>query len=377
MLKALAQKHQITLLSFSETGSVEGSGPLNEFCRVLPAVQVPAWSNGIRLRKMLTTPLPDMAFRLFNDDFSAALAKALAETFYDAVQVEGIELAVYIDVIRSCSPDSRIILDCHNAETELQRRARKADLYQPLRWPVAIYSSLQIGRLARFERRAMMTADGIIAVSEADRAQLRQLLAVKGKEVIVIPNTIDITDYAEPPQITELERYDLVFTGKMDYRPNIDGVLWFAEAIWPQILAQRPRATWAIVGQRPHPRLNPLRQMEGITITGRVPHIQPYLCSASIYVAPLRIGSGTRLKILEALAAGKPVVSTTVGAEGLATTNGENIIIADEPGEWASAILNLLDQPDQQAALGSAARTFAARYDWRHIVPTLSAIYPD
>lgn len=378
MLKALAQKHQVTLLSFTEAEDLsEDNSPLNDLCRVLPSVPVPIRSTGARIKTVLTTSLPDIAFRLKSDDFSAALAEALAEPYYDAVQVEGIELASYIDLIRSCSPDTQIVLDCHNAETELQRRAFQSDLHRISRWPAGVYSFIRFQRLTRFERGVLAEADSIIAVSETDRDQFMKLIKRDYKEVRIIPNTIDITEYTSPPLENEHIKYDLVFTGKMDYRPNIDGVLWFAETVWPLIQDQRPQTTLAIVGQRPHHRLAGLQQGYGITITGRVPKVQPYLHGASIFIVPLRIGSGTRLKILEAMAAGKPVVSTSVGAEGFDVSDGEDIIIADTPEDWASAILRLLNNPGLRKELGSAAKDFSARYDWRHIVPLLSTIYPD
>ena len=161
----------------------------------------------------------------------------------------------------------------------------------------------------------------------------------------------------------------------MDYRPNVDGVLWFAETIWPLVRRQRPATTWAIVGQRPHPRLDALRGQPGITLTGRVEHVQPYLAGAGVYVLPLRIGSGTRLKLIESLAAGCAVVATTIGAEGFELDNGREAILADTPEAFAAAVLALLDDPARRAALGARGQAFAAQYDWQRVAPLFNDVY--
>lgn len=375
ILRALAQHHHVTLLSFAEPDRLQELEPLLSFCDVLPPIVIPSRSAANRFRQLISTSEPDVALRLQSEAFMVALTEAMRADVYDAVQIEGIELARYIRVIQQLRPGLRIVFDCHNAETELQRRSLGADLRQPKRWPAAIYSGFQIGRLARFERWAVNTADSVIAVSDTDRAHLRNLLGKEEKKITVIPNTIDITEYGWTEAITPEFHFDLVFSGKMDYRPNVDGVLWFAKSVWPQIRHRRPGTTWAIIGQRPHSRLEPLRDIEGISLTGRVRNIQPYLAGASVYIIPLRIGSGTRLKLIEAMASGKPVVSTTLGAEGFEVVSQENILLADSPLEWEEALLGLLDNPARQGELGAGARKFAARYDWRRIIPLLDAVY--
>ncbi len=377
LLRALVIHHEVSLLSFDESDSAQSLDPLTALCRVLAPVPAPARTKGERLRQLLTNHVPDVALRLRSDAFADALASALQRDRYDAVQIEGIELAGYISEIRHHAGQSRIVLDCHNAETELQRRALSADLRRPARWPAAVYSGIQVRRLARFERWALGSADKVIAVSAIDRARLLDLKPSLHEEIAVLPNTIDVEQYRHVEYADPEYRFDLVFTGKMDYRPNVDGVLWFAEFVWPLILRERPHTRWAIVGQKPHPRLDTLRGLPGITVTGRVPDIAPYLTGASVYIVPLRIGSGTRLKLIEAMAAGLPVVSTQVGAEGFPVESGKNIVLAEQPDEWGKAILTLLDAPKRRAELGAAATKFAAGYDWRRLIPLLGEIYPD
>lgn len=375
VLRALAQTNQVTLLSFAEADRPWELEPLQGICRVLPPIVIPSRSGVNRLKSLLTSPEPDLALRLQSDDFESGLITALRKDSYDAVQIEGIELARYIRCVRAVASDTKIVLDCHNAETELQRRSLRADYSRPARWPAALYSTIQIGRLSWFERWAVNESDATITVSETDRAHLLDLGVRRDVTISVIPNTIDISEYDYPSPVPEEMRFDILFTGKMDYRPNIDGVLWFADEIWPHIRHARPRTTWAIVGQRPHPRLNRLREIDGITITGHVPAVQPYLKGCQVYIAPLRIGSGTRLKLVEAMAAGKPVVSTSIGAEGFPVRHGENILLADDPAAWVQAILELLESDDRRAALGEAAREFAGRYHWRGIIASLDSLY--
>jgi polysaccharide biosynthesis protein PslH len=247
-------------------------------------------------------------------------------------------------------------------------------LGQPSRWPAAAYSRLQTGRLERFERWAGRAADHVVAVSEADRDSLHALLGDGAQAITVIPNAIDVAKYQEPVA-GELPRYDIVFSGKMDYRPNVDAMLWFGREIWPRILAARPQATWALVGQKPHSRLEPLRQLSGVTITGQVDEVRPYLAGATVYVMPLRMGSGTRLKLIEALAVGVPVVSTPLGAEGYPVTDGRELLLAEKPEAFARAVLRLLDNEELRARLSAAGRHFAWQYDWRRVMPAFLDVY--
>jgi glycosyltransferase involved in cell wall biosynthesis len=328
-----------------------------------------------RLTQLLSTSEPDLGLRLRSEAFNAALSTALAEKRFDAVQIEGMELAHVIAQVKREAPSTRVVLDCHNAETELQRRAFQADIRRPKRWPTALYSATQIGRLEKYERRALQAADGILAVSEIDRQFLRQTAPQLWPEITIVPNTIDISAYASPGAISGEKRFDLVFTGKMDYRPNVDGVLWFADFVWSRIIQERPQTTWAIVGQRPAPSIQALRETQGVTVTGSVPNIQPYIAGATVFIMPLRIGSGTRLKLIEGMAAGKPVVSTRLGAEGFPVQDGVNIILADTPEQQSETILRLLREPELRGRLSSAAFELARQYDWRQIVPLLADFY--
>jgi sugar transferase (PEP-CTERM/EpsH1 system associated) len=374
IIRGLAERHEITLLSFLEVDQTTDSrtiAPLQALCQQIQTVMVPRRSLADRLWLFVTSRLPDMAYRLYTPVFEITLRQLLAENQFDIVQVEGLELARYMNAIRIVNK-SRLIFDNHNAETELQRRNFSTDIGQPHRWLAAAYSWAQIGRLRRFERWACAKADAVVAVSEADRDHLQSLGAALQSPISVIPNCIDTQTYQQP--ITPLS-FDLLFSGKMDYRPNVDAVLWFADKVWPLICQKRPSTTWAIVGQKPHPRLQKLRGVPGVTITGWVESIRPYLAGAQVVVMPFRIGSGTRLKLIEAMAAARAIVTTPIGAEGFPVRHGEQLLLAETEEDMATAVLNLLDHPQEQKRLGQIARQFAQQYDWRNVVPKFEELY--
>jgi polysaccharide biosynthesis protein PslH len=378
IIRGLAGRHRLALLSYYEEDQrddPEAIGPLLELCTAVNTVPAPQRSQARRLRQLFTSPLPDMAHRLHSTDFEARVRQLLSRQRFDVVQIEGIELAWLIDLIRETSPGSRIVFDNHNAESELQRRAFLTDLPHAGRWPAALYSWLQLGRLRRFERWACRQADAVTAVSEADRRHLEQL--APGLAVSVIPNCIDVWETGQGARQVPSPGYcyDLLLSGKMDYRPNIDAALWFAAEIWPRIRQARPQTTWAIVGQRPHRRLSHLAQSPGITITGQVERVEPYLAGAGVFVMPFRLGSGTRLKLIEAMAVGKAVVSTAAGAEGFAVRHQQELYLADTPSDFATAVLHLLADETERTRLGQAAQAFAQQYDWRQVMPRFDDVY--
>jgi glycosyltransferase involved in cell wall biosynthesis len=249
---------------------------------------------------------------------------------------------------------------------------------QPRRWIGAAYSLVQWQRLQRYERRACEVADRVVAVSETDAEALRRL--VPGLEPTVVPNGVDMEFYTAPvallPEGQGPGDRDLVFTAKMDFRPNVDAVLWFAHGVLPLIRKESPETRFWVVGKSPHPRLEPLADDPGVVLTGWVEDVRPYIAGAGVYVIPLRIGGGTRLKVLEAMAMGKAIVSTSLGCEGFDLVPDQELILADAPASFATEVVGLLRDPERRQRLGRAARRFAgARYDWRMIVPRLERVY--
>jgi len=384
LIAGLAERHRVSLLSFVAPGQdPQPAPPLTAACARVETVPQPARPLLRRLRDLMFTRKPDMALRLASGSFARRLADWLAREDFDVVHVEGIELAPYLDVIESSPPRTGgggegssplIVFDDHNCEYLLQQRAFQTDLRIPTRWHGAAYSFVQWRRLRRYEAQTCRRADRVFAVSEADAAALQRL--VPGLEPTVIPNGIDTRTYPPTPTRPHTHTPTLVFTGTMDFRPNVDAVLWFARNAWPRVRAEVPEARFVVVGQRPHRRLNELREDPAVTLTGWVEDVRPYIAEAAVYVAPLRIGGGTRLKLLEAMSMGKAVVATRLGAEGFPVTDGRELLLADTPADFAHAVVELLGAPERRAELGQTARTFVERhYDWGVIVPQVEETY--
>jgi glycosyltransferase involved in cell wall biosynthesis len=293
---------------------------------------------------------------------------------FDFVQVEAIEMAQYGIAIKEMNLpyQLRVIFDNINAEYLLQRRAFETDLKQPTRWLAALYSFIQWRKLEGYESHACTRLDKTVVVSQADAEALQMLLP--GLECTVVPNGVDTT-YFRPTEEDESDS-TLVFTGKMDFRPNVDAVLWFAQEVLPLVRREIPGALLKVVGRNPHPRLQSLRQAAGIFLTGYVDDVRPYIGEAAVYVVPLRVGGGTRLKLLEAMSMSKAIVTTSLGCEGIVTEHNRELLFADDPAAFAAATVELMRDRERRRALGEAARKLAvSRHDWRSITPLLERVY--
>src|SRR5262249_8021475 len=235
---------------------------------------------------------------------------------------------------------------------------------------------MQWRRLTRFERSVCQQVDQVIAVSDADAQAFRWL--VPTVNVDVVPNGIYTDEYLQTPPQLDLGSAALLFTGTMNYRTNVDAVMWFTEHVLGEIRKAVPEARLFVVGNKPHERLDSVRQRTDVEVTGYVQDVLPFLRSAAVYVAPLRMGSGTRLKLLQAMAAGCAIVSTTVGAQGLDVTSGQEMILADDAMSVAQATVTLLRDAALRRELAKAAlRRVCDRYDWSVIVPRLLHVYQE
>lgn len=374
MINHLARRgHAISLLTFVTPEHSVVAAELLTACERIVTVPAPQRSRADRLRTLLASQA-DLACRLWSAEYADALARLLREFEFDFVQIEGLELAAYFLHLqtRRVPSTARFIYDAHNAEFVIQHRALMTDLSQPARWLAAFYSALQVPRLRQFEKRVCQNVHAITCVSAEDAAALCEL--VPALRPVVIPNGIDVEAYVATPPPWAKAR--LIFTGKMDYRPNLDAVLWFAREIFPRVRAIYPEAEFVVVGQQPPQRLQSLNGQSGVVVTGAVEDVRPYIASASVYVAPLRMGGGTRFKLLEAMALARPIVSTRLGAEGFAITAGRELLLADSPQEFAAAVLSLLSDTGRAQTLGLTGQAFVrASYDWQAIVPKLERLY--
>jgi len=259
------------------------------------------------------------------------------------------------------------VIFTHNVESEIWRRhaETKTGMFGKL-----LYGA-QYRRMMRYEARTLGRFDGVLAVSDADRDTFSRLYpgAIR-RPAHVVPTGVD-TDYFAPSPSGPDSR-EMVFTGSMDWLPNEDAMVFFCRDVLPIIRAQEPAVRLTIVGRAPTPAVKRLADAAFVQVTGRVDDVRPYMKDAAVYVVPLRIGGGTRLKIFEAMAMGKAVVSTTVGAEGLPVTSGDHVMLADDPRTFADAVVRLMRNVDRRREIEAAARALVVeRYDWSAVAGEL------
>ena len=378
LLSGIAAHHEVSLLSFAEQGQ-HVHPTLAQACVEVGTVQVPARTRRQRVMTLATSSIPDMGWRLWSVDYARLLNEWLQAKAFDIVQVEGIELARYAVQAAANAHQPKWVFDDHNCEYVLQQRNHERDRRAVKRWHASAYSLVQWRRLKVFERAAMRAAQATLCVSPEDRDALVRL--DPAQRPVVIPNGIDVASYATFQPALAGSDADaagpvLVFSGKMDYRPNIEAALWFGERVLPLIKRAVPDVRWLLVGQKPDARLDVLRSDPAITVTGAVDDIRDYIGRASVYVAPLLAGGGTRFKLLEAMSMRKPIVSTTVGAEGFAAVTGRELMLADSADSFAAAVVDLLANGQARAALsGRGYDLVRTMFDWRVIVPRLEAVY--
>jgi glycosyltransferase involved in cell wall biosynthesis len=245
----------------------------------------------------------------------------------------------------------------HNVEYMIWKRLSEVET-RP--WRRALLAA-EWRKMRRYEAGACRRAARTITVSEADRAILSA--DAPGADIQAVATGVDTTFFH--PNGTADAPATLVFTGSMDWYPNEDAIIYFIDAILPAVRREFPQISLAVVGRNPSERVKRAAAVAGVVVTGTVPDIRPYVARAAVYVVPLRVGGGTRLKIFEALAMGKAVVATGVGAEGLPVVDGEHFVQADTPADFAGAVVRLLKDPSRRQALGMAGRRLVEeRYSW-------------
>jgi len=366
--------HSLTLLTFVQDEVDKTTNPLYQICDHVYTALLPTRTKSERIQNLITSRKADIEYRLLSDNFERQLIELLQKHTYDVIQFSGIELGCYIHTIQQHNHTAKIIYDALNAEAELQRVIYTIDRQNPKRLPIAIYSYIQAQRIKQFERNLCREVDCVIAVSDEDKAFLTNY---HGAPIYVMSNGIFVDDYT-PKQLQSRYENQLVYTGKMDYRPNVDAIEWFAGLILPKICDQKPNTHLTIVGRNPHPRIQPYAEQDHITITGWVDSVKPYLHSATIFIVPLRMGSGTRLKILEAMASGCAVVSTSIGSAGLHDDVREAMRIADDEETFYQTVVSLLEDGSLRDELGQQAiQQVRQYYDWSALIPHLLNAYKE
>lgn len=373
ILRQLARQYSVTLLCFYRkspaTTPEHLPAQVEVLRRVCDEVEVfPIAEEHSRARllwnhlRSLLTGRSFVHYTYESPGFAAALARRLKGESYDLIHVDSLDLARYLPTLRG-----RVVACTHhNVESKLLARRAEAEARPWLR----AYLRLQARLVFADERRWLPACDLNLAVSEPDAAIFREL--VPGATVAVVPNGVDVEHYRAAPASAG---GGLVFVGGTGWFPNRDALGYFAREILPLVRAKWPTLTVTWVGQCSEADKKQYAEA-GIEMTGYVDDIRPYVSAARAFVVPLRVGGGTRLKILDAWAMGKAVVSTSIGCEGLAAEHGRNILIGDTPAAFAEAIDRLLTEPAIVTELGAAARQTAERiYSWTVIGEGIAGLY--
>jgi sugar transferase (PEP-CTERM/EpsH1 system associated) len=375
LMRHLARRHAITYLSFADPDQrpedIEGMREVAEQVIPIPRTDAPKGSMQFYAdaARYVLHPVPYAVAKYHSREYADRLAALLRDGAFDLVVADFLPPVVNMPERLPCPS----VLFTHNVEAEIWRRHFETAT-QPLKRALL---HGQWSRMLSFERKALDHFDLVLTVSEKDRQTFQKLYPSTQRRYYVVPTGVD-TDYFSPaagrtPRIDRAARR-LVFTGSMDWLPNEDGMLYFCREILPLIRREAPDVTLSIVGRAPTPAVKRLADTAGIEVTGRVDDVRPYMEQAQVYIVPLRVGGGTRLKIFEAMAMAKPVVSTTIGAEGLPVTPGHDIVIADEPEAFARSVLQLLHNEPERRRLELAARQLVVeRYDWPVIAGQLEA----
>ena len=317
-------------------------------------------------------PLPIINY--FDRTVERELSLILREQTFDLVQIEHVQMMGYLSTIRGSPSRPLIICDWHNIESELMDRYGQ----HSGNWARKLYAGRTTQLLRNFERRLLAECDAHIVVSKRDESRLRAI--VPKACVHVVENGVDVARYSDGPKPAaptrlkdaQQKRTDIVFVGSMDFHANIDAVVYFCTEIWPRVHTLAPDLRFVIVGARPTAEVRDLARYPAVVVTGTVDDVAPYYSNALAAMVPLRVGAGTRLKILEAMAAGVPVVSTSIGAEGLTVNAGVDILLADTPEEITRALVELYNSYQTWRRLSDRGQELAGtRYDWSVIGSSL------
>ncbi len=360
LTKFLARSHDVSYLAYGSFGQKDFESALENKIG-LYAVEPPfRGKSGLRfylkLIANLASPLPYIVTSHYSIEFEDRLQEIVNKGEFDVVICEWTPYSIFLKDLDSVKK----IIVAHNIESDIWNRyqAEERNLFR--RW----YISVQWKKVERFERDCYHWVDGATAVSRADADRIREFGV--NYPVEIVENGVD-TRYFEPG-MDETEPDTLVFTGSMDWRPNQDAAVYFVERILPLIRKRAPSAEAYFVGRNPSASVRRLEKTKGVTVTGTVDDVRPYLRRAAVYVVPLRIGGGSRIKILEALAMKKAVVSTPVGAEGLNVTDGKEVLIGRDESEFADYVLNCLRDGELCRRLGENGRTLVEKdYRWEEL----------
>ena len=371
ILEQLAKIHSTTMISNVE---LPQDGPYQQEVLRLCSRFVPVpWKEIkkhsllflLRLVPQMFSPYPVSVLNSSSGKLRKAVEQEYASGHYDVAICDFVQSALEFRNIL----DLPTILFQHNVESVIAKRHMEQSGN-----PIAkLFWWLQWKKMCAFEARACRTFDTIIAVSEKDKETFEKQYGATN--VVTIPTGVDI-DFFHPSLDFAEDEANVVFCGSLDWLPNEDATVFFIREVLPLIKQEISAVTFTVVGKNPSPALQKLvEDYAEVTLTGWVDDTRPYIARSAVVIVPLRIGGGTRMKIYEAMAMGKAVISTTIGAEGLPVSHDENILIADQPAQFAENIITLFRNMPTRQRLGQCARTFVEEhFAWEHVAAEFAKI---
>ena len=376
LMTQLARRHNLTAATLvdDEFDVDECRRAMQAYCREVVMVPNPRGRQGLAKRllqiRSLTSIRSFERLRFTVPELQQGLDRILRAERFDLVNLEFPYLGHYD--LRQAPPGKKrpaLVVDSHEIAHDLERQFAGAGTAPGRR----LYAGANWRKLRREELGTYRKADGVYLCSAADERRLRN--EALGVRTTVVPNAADVEYYQPRSTDPAPDGRTVVYFGLLSTVPNVDGVLHFVEDIWPRIAAARADARLKIIGGRPPPSLQALAGPR-VELTGFVSDLRPHLAAAAAVVVPLRLGGGTRLKIVEAMAMGKAIVSTRLGAEGIDAVQGRDILLEDQPAAFADAVVRLLAEPSLAAAIGRSARRLAVdRYSWSEAARTLEGFY--
>jgi len=368
LMRGFSREHEVSVLSLAAPNS--RLEPMREYCKTLDTVEHNVLKQGplskrlLQFRSLISTrSFEYLHYQL--DAFQERINQTIKREPFDIVQVEFAQMGIYEWPRLAKSPV--FVLDEHNIEYDIVKRTAQAEGGAVRK----IYSALNWRKVRAEEIDTWRRFDGVALTSARDEELLK--LDVPNARTVVAPNAVDLEAFF--PNDTPIEPNTLLFLGAMDYHPNIEGIEYFLEEVFPEILKRKPDVKVLIVGRNPTKTML-AKQSEHVHFTGYVDDPRTYLDRAAIVIVPLRIGGGTRFKIVEAMAKGKPIVSTSIGAEGLDAKHEEHLLLADSSAEFVMQTCRLLDDAGLASRLGKSGRAFAeTRYGWHAVIEKLERFY--
>lgn len=364
MLKELKKEHQITYLTLddgsAEADALEKSTEYAHKTITISHQTAPKFSTKFyfELANNLVSKLPYALQKYVSAEMRETIKDIANSNNFDVVVCDFLTPAVNIPARLSVPA----LLFQHNVEAMIWRRHFEVAGNAPKK----AFMKMQWRRMHDYEKEICLGFDWVAAVSKEDARVMNDEYGIEN--VSDIPTGVD-TEFFAAEGSAEKAKFELVFTGSMDWLPNEDAIRWFTEEILPLVRKEIPQVSLTVVGRNPFPSLVELSKKDtAITVTGSVPDVRPFMEKSSVYIVPIRIGGGTRLKIYEAMAMELPIVATTIGAEGLPLKDGEEILLRDTPEEFAEAVVRLLKDKSLAQKIGKqAAETVREKFNWRKV----------